>query len=102
MDALVSLPDHTAVPFALELIGEHNTAVNSNRITGDAALKYRLLQARGYAVVPISCREWDRIGFGEIFTKAMYVQVGRAGGRAGRGATRPILHLCRQQPSTRA
>ncbi len=50
---------HDAVPglrFALELVGPHNTAANSGRLLGSAALKYRLLQARGYLVVPISCK----------------------------------------------
>ena len=38
---------------------------------GDAALKYRLLQSRGYVVVPVDCREWDgRNGD----TKALYIQ----------------------------
>jgi hypothetical protein len=37
-------------------VGTHNAAANSGRLLGDAALKYRLLQARGYLVVPVSCK----------------------------------------------
>ena len=41
------------------------------RVLGDAAIKYRLLQSRGYVVLPIDCREWDgRNGD----TKALYIQ----------------------------
>jgi hypothetical protein len=45
-----ALADGT-VRLALELIGPHNTAANGTRITGEAALKYRLLQVRGRPVV---------------------------------------------------
>ncbi|GFR43489.1 hypothetical protein Agub_g4575 [Astrephomene gubernaculifera] len=59
---------------ALELIGRHNSAANSPRITGEAVIKYRLLQARGYMVVPVPCDEWDRITFQDIWTKIVYLQ----------------------------
>ncbi|GAX84829.1 hypothetical protein CEUSTIGMA_g12250.t1 [Chlamydomonas eustigma] len=60
-DVLVILPAIPAVQFAFELLGSHNTACNSMRVLGDAAIKYRLLQARGYTVIPISCNEWDSL-----------------------------------------
>ncbi|GLI63063.1 hypothetical protein VaNZ11_005965 [Volvox africanus] len=59
---------------ALELVGRHNTATNSPRILGEAVVKYRLLQARGYLVVPIPCYEWDRIDHKDIWTKMVYLQ----------------------------
>ncbi|GIL49992.1 hypothetical protein Vafri_6119 [Volvox africanus] len=59
---------------ALELVGRHNTAANSPRILGEAVVKYRLLQARGYLVVPIPCYEWDRIDHKDIWTKMVYLQ----------------------------
>ena len=37
-------------------VGYQNSAGNTGRLLGDAALKYRLLQARGFLVVPISCK----------------------------------------------
>jgi hypothetical protein len=43
-DVLVNLPSIPTVQFAFELLGSHNTACNSMRILGDAAVKYRLLQ----------------------------------------------------------
>jgi hypothetical protein len=55
-DVVASLPAAPALRFALELVGSHNSAANSGRLLGDAALKYRLLQARGYLVVPLSCK----------------------------------------------
>ncbi|GLC67548.1 hypothetical protein PLESTF_000569400 [Pleodorina starrii] len=59
---------------ALELVGPHNTAANSPRILGEAVLKYRLLQARGYLVVPIPCFEWDQINHNDTWTKMVYLQ----------------------------
>ena len=70
-DVLVTLPSLPAARFAFELVGKHNTAANSMRVLGDAAIKYRLLQARGFVVVPISCVEWDELN-GD--TKALYIQ----------------------------
>ncbi|KXZ52205.1 hypothetical protein GPECTOR_10g836 [Gonium pectorale] len=59
---------------ALELIGRHNSAANSPRLVGEAVLKYRLLQARGYMVVPVLCAEWDRISHQDVWTKMVYLQ----------------------------
>jgi hypothetical protein len=64
---------------ALELVGPHNCAHNSARVLGDAALKFRLLQARGYIVVPISCSDWRKLfKFGPEeqtwVTKMVYLQ----------------------------
>ncbi|KAG2435477.1 hypothetical protein HYH02_011772 [Chlamydomonas schloesseri] len=59
---------------ALELVGRHNSAANSPRIMGEAVIKYRLLQAHGYLVVPVSCYEWDRISHQDVWTKMVYLQ----------------------------
>ncbi|KAG2500176.1 hypothetical protein HYH03_001758 [Edaphochlamys debaryana] len=59
---------------ALELMGRHNCAANSPRVMGEAVIKYRLLQARGYLVVPIPCAEWDRIGHQDVWSKMVYLQ----------------------------
>lgn len=59
---------------ALELVGPHNTSQNSQRLLASAVLKWRLLQARGYRVVPVSCRDWRRISGGDQITKLLYLQ----------------------------
>lgn len=46
---------------AIELVGKHNCAANGPRVLGDAALKMRLLAARGWLVVPLSCRDWRKL-----------------------------------------
>ncbi|KAL6754851.1 hypothetical protein V8C86DRAFT_2689056 [Haematococcus lacustris] len=73
-DATMMIPAAPSLRFALELVGLHNSAANSGRLLGAAALKYRLLQARGYLVVPISCKEWDKMGPFESLAKMMYLQ----------------------------
>ncbi|KAJ9506133.1 hypothetical protein QJQ45_016516 [Haematococcus lacustris] len=73
-DATMMIPAAPSLRFALELVGPHNSAANSGRLLGAAALKYRLLQARGYLVVPISCKEWDKMGPYESLAKMMYLQ----------------------------
>jgi len=60
--------------FALELVGPHNTSVNSQRLLAAAVLKWRLLQARGYRVVPVSCRDWLRMSRGDELTRVLYLQ----------------------------
>uniref|UniRef100_A0A7S3QX58 RAP domain-containing protein n=2 Tax=Dunaliella tertiolecta TaxID=3047 RepID=A0A7S3QX58_DUNTE len=73
-DLIMVLASSPGLCFALELVGTQNSAANTGRLLGDAALKYRLLQARGYLVVPISCKEWDRFGPSEAFSKMLYIQ----------------------------
>jgi hypothetical protein len=59
---------------ALELVGPHNSAANSPRLGGEAVLKFRLLQARGYMVVPVPVREWERVcGARDVWTKMVYL-----------------------------
>ncbi|MEW5299021.1 MAG: hypothetical protein WDW36_002076 [Sanguina aurantia] len=72
-DVLLLLPNSTN-RFVLELVGKHNSAANSPRLLGEAALKYRLLQARGYIVIPINCREWDKIGRKDTTSQMYYLQ----------------------------
>jgi len=44
---------------AIELLGPHNTALNTQRPLGPARLKWRLLVARGYRVVVVNTWQWD-------------------------------------------
>eukprot|EP00879_Flechtneria_rotunda_P029947 GHRR01032414.1.p1 GENE.GHRR01032414.1~~GHRR01032414.1.p1 ORF type:complete len:148 (+),score=46.68 GHRR01032414.1:89-532(+) len=44
---------------AIELLGPHNAALNTQRPLGPARLKWRLLAARGYRVVPINQWQWE-------------------------------------------
>ena len=45
-DVLVTLPNSPEARFAFEMVGRHNTAANTQRVLGAAAIKYRLLQVR--------------------------------------------------------
>ena len=46
-DVFVTLPDIQDARFAIEMVGDHNTSANSQRVLGEATVKFRLLQARG-------------------------------------------------------
>jgi hypothetical protein len=61
---------------------------------GEAVVKYRLLQARAYPVIPLPVREWDSFGREDVWTKMVYLQAKidkrlaqaqQAGGAAGAG-----------------
>lgn len=72
-DVAVTLPMNGA-RYALELLGPHNTTANSGQVLGSAALKMRLLRARGYVVVPIPCAEWWALGRGDLYAKILYLE----------------------------
>jgi hypothetical protein len=64
-------PGSAGTRVVLELVGVHNRAADGGRLLGDAVIKYRLLQARGYIVVPVSCDEWDTM---EPDSRCLYLQ----------------------------
>ena len=69
-DILVVLDSHVQV--AIEMVGKHNSDASTNStILGEAALKLRLLQSKGFIVLTISCSEWDRQ---EKINKSLYIQ----------------------------
>lgn len=44
---------------AIELLGPHNAAINTQRPLGPARIKWRLLAARGYRVIVINTWQWQ-------------------------------------------
>lgn len=86
-DVILALPSDSN-RYAIELTGAHNTAGNDpSRVLGEAALKLRLLRARGYMVIPVSCAEWARLGRGDLYAKILYIDA-RFKQRTGRTTSR--------------
>jgi hypothetical protein len=97
---------------AVEILGPHNAALNSQAPLGPARLKWQLLAARGYRVVTVDGWEWLRLGGPGTVAKQLYLQNLRnqllvqgaaqqtaaavaAGGRGG-GAAEPVAAGPRQ------
>jgi hypothetical protein len=59
---------------AVEILGPHNAARNTQSPLGPARLKWRLLAARGYRVVVVDGWEWLRLGGPETTAKQLYLQ----------------------------
>jgi hypothetical protein len=70
---LVRLPGST-VPLALELVAPRDTSRNTGRLLGRAALRWRLLRARGYRVVPLPLQEWRRVVAQDSVSRLLYLQ----------------------------
>ena len=59
---------------AIEILGPHNAARNTQAPLGAARLKWRLLAARGYRVAVVDGWEWLRHGGPEAVARQLYLQ----------------------------
>jgi hypothetical protein len=72
-DVLVRLPA-SASSLAIELVQARDTSRNTGRLLGPAALRWRLLRARGYKILQLPASEWRRAVGQDAVSRLLFLQ----------------------------